>query len=175
MNNDELTLNIIDRQRRNKTSKLRQVAFVIPIILIILIMYLPNFKILSIDPFVVKAFLILILAFILPIGLWFANNTPTKGKIVFHSNSIQIQMGKKIVDIPLNDQNEITFYNIVGEGLYNALYFIEFRKNNISMLFEMDIVFAKEKARFENVKLDWKKRKIDFKEKNTLPNNGYRQ
>ena len=63
-------------------------------------MYFPDTEVLSVDPFLIKAYMILIAGLMIPIGIAFAFRVPSKGNITFLNSSLQIQIGKRKVEIP---------------------------------------------------------------------------
>jgi hypothetical protein len=169
MTTEDLTLSIIDRQKRNNTSKLRKVIFFVTISIALMIFYLPDIKVDSVEPFIIKALMILIAAILVPFGFAFAFKVPRKGKVIFLGDSILTQIGKTKIEIPLEEESQITFYsfNEIEDG---STYFIEIGVRGKTLLFELDIVFAKEKAELEKIKSLWRKQGINFREKNTPPN-----
>ncbi|TAJ06680.1 hypothetical protein DMA11_22610 [Marinilabiliaceae bacterium JC017] len=169
MNTENLTINVIDRLKRNNTSRLRQIVFIATISLVLLIIYLPDINTLSIEPIILKGLMILFAGILVPFGLAFAFKVPNKGKIIFLNSSILTQIGKTKIEIPIDEQAQITFYNF-NEIEDGSTYFIEIKIKEKILLFELDIVFAKEKAELEKIKNNWRIQGIDFEEKNTPPN-----
>ena len=171
METDDLVISIIDRQKRNKTLKLRKIILLLSISFLFLIIYFPDTKIFSVDPFYIKSFMFLIAGILIPIGITFAFKVPGKGKITFRNSSLQIQIGKRIVEIPVTDEYEIVFYILKGNDAdASTTYYIEIKNKVKSLLFELDIVFVKEKVGLEKVKANWRNQNLTFKELFTPPN-----
>ncbi|GEM_PF-4862069 len=166
MNSEDLTFNIIDRQKRDSTSRLRKVISIVTISIALLIFYLPDIKVDSVEPIIFKGLMIMVAALIVPLGFSFAFKVPRKGQVTFLSDSILAQIGKTKLEIPLKEESKITFYSFKK---IESAYFIEIEIKGKMLLFELDIVFVKEKVALDSIKGLWKKQGINFDEKNTPP------
>lgn len=168
MNSQNLTLTIVDRKKRANTTKIKKRILSVSVSIALIILYLPNIKIGSVDPFVLKALMILIVAISIPFGLAFAFKVPGKGKITFLNDSILLQIGKTKAIIQLGEESQITFYSF-KKFENDSKYFIEIKAKDKTLLFELDVIFTKEKAALENIKNLWRQQNINFIEKNMAP------
>ncbi len=171
-NEESLSYSIIDREKRENTSKMKQIVlggsvlFVFAIIKILNLVDLQYTDDLlrddglpsNITYFPVIAFLLI--SVVVPIAFVYAFKSPSRGKIEFHDRVIVVILGKTKTEFLTTDVT-ITLYEFPSFDL-GMNYYLKLVAHTKTIKCELDIVFTKEKEDLELLKCRWKDERISF-------------
>ncbi|GAB7089303.1 hypothetical protein [Marinifilum fragile] len=120
------------------------------------------FEIMGLSHFTTTIFLMCIVAISCLLIITVYRVTPSKGKILFTENAIEITSNKSKIEILIENIDLLNVY-ITKDYKGNKNYSIEFPISNKQVLFDLDLIFSREIYLFMNILELWKNKKVDVK------------
>ena len=165
----KLEINIIDKEKNERSKKPKQILFSIAVSLFLFVFYFRTYGNDSFDTIYIKAIMMLVVAVLAAFGIAYKFRVPSKGKIIFEENRITIISKNMKTDILIPNDNAIVLYQFPSiEGEVKYIYELNHMQKKYQL--ELDIVFKNEKEALENLKNIWKSNGADVQTINTPPN-----